>query len=300
MTADACTRTGESACVVVTADDFGRSPSINRAVAIACEWGVLTAASIVASGDALEEAVDLAARCPKLSCGLHVMLSDGRPVLSAVEVPGLVDPDGCFRMSPMRAGIAYWRLRKELAGQIRAEVKAQFDKVERAGIHLTHVDCHHHLHMHPLLFDIIAGEAAERGVAWIRIPHEPFSLVLRLHASRFGAKALLTRLVFGLLASRNLRTARIRGLAVADNVYGLSGTGRMDEKYLIEVLPYIRGAVSEIYLHPDLGSLPGREETKAVASRRVRDRLKSLGLQPVGFRELSGQSLHIRPAGCQW
>jgi hopanoid biosynthesis associated protein HpnK len=292
VTACACTPPDERKCVVVTADDFGRSPSINRAVAIACDWGVLTAASIVASGDAVEEAVDFAVRYPKLSFGLHVMLSDGRPVLPAAEIKGLVDREGCFRVSPMRAGVAYWRLRKDLAGQIKAEVKAQFDKVERAGIHPTHVDCHHHLHMHPLLFDIIAREAAVRGVAWIRMPREPLSLVLGLHTSRFEAKALLTRLVFGLLAVRNLRTARRCGLAVVNNVYGLSGTGRMDEKYLLALLPYVRGASNEIYLHPDLGSSPGREETKGITSRQVRARMKVLGLQPVGFRELSRQSLH--------
>ncbi len=183
--------------LVVTADDFGCSASVNKAVAMACDRGVLTAASIVAGGDAFAEAVDLAARYPSLSVGLHITLSDGRPVLPPADIPGLVNNEGRFRMSPMRAGITYWRLRKHLAGQIEAEVKAQFDKVEKAGIHPTHVDCHHHLHMHPLLFDIIAREAARRGVVWIRIPREPLSLVLGLHAPLLDVKAFFTWLVFG-------------------------------------------------------------------------------------------------------
>ena len=288
MTAGGSSPPGESRYLVVTADDFGRSPSINRAVAAACDRGVLTAASIVAGGDAFAEAVDLAARYPDLSVGLHVMLSDGCPVLSPADIPGLVDTEGRFERSPMRAGITYWRLRRSLADQIGAEVEAQFDKVEKAGIHPTHVDCHHHLHMHPLLFDIIAREAARRDVAWIRIPREPLSLVLGLHASRVDVKAFFMWLVFGLLACRNLRVAHRRGLRVVDNVYGLSGTGRIDEKYLLTLLPYVKGGTSEIYLHPDLGSSPGRRETKGVASRRVRAALNTLGLHLVGFRELSG------------
>jgi hopanoid biosynthesis associated protein HpnK len=287
---------GEGRYLVVTADDFGRSPSVNRAIAIACDRGVLTAASIVAGGDAFAEAVDLAARYPKLSVGLHIMLSDGRPVLPPADTPGLVDTEGRFERSPMRAGVTYWRLRRSLADQIGAEVKAQFDRVEEAGIQLTHVDCHHHLHMHPLLFEIIATEAARRGVAWIRIPREPLSLVLGLHVPLLDVKAFFTRLVFGLLAARNLRVACRHGLRAADNVYGLSGTGRIDEKYLLALLPYVKGATSEIYLHPDLGSSPGRGETKGATSKRVRDRLKTLGLHLVGFRELSGQPLHVRPA----
>jgi hopanoid biosynthesis associated protein HpnK len=284
----------ENRYLVVTADDFGCSPSINKAVAAACDWGVLTAASIVAGGEAFAEAVDLAARYPKLSVGLHIMLSEGLPVLSRADIPGLVGADGRFERSPTRAGVMYWRLRRRLAGQIGAEVKAQFDKVEKAGIHPTHVDCHHHLHMHPLLFEIIAKEAARRGVAWIRIPREPLSLVLGLHLPLLDVKAFFTRLVFGLLAGRNLRAAHRHGLRAADNVYGLSGTGRINEKYLLALLPYVKGAASEIYLHPDLGSSPGREETEGVTSKRVRDRVKTLGLHLVGFRELSGQPRHIR------
>ncbi len=287
---------GEGRYLVVTADDFGRFPSVNRAIAIACDRGVLTAASIVAGGDAFAEAVDLAARYPKLSVGLHIMLSDGRPVLPPADIPGLVDTEGRFERSPMRAGVTYWRLRRSLADQIGAEVKAQFDRVEKAGIQLTHVDCHHHLHMHPLLFEIIAREAARRGVAWIRIPREPLSLVLGLHVPLLDVKAFFTWLVFGLLADRNLRVACRHGLRAADNVYGLSGTGRIDEKYLLALLPYVKGATSEIYLHPDLSSSPGRGETKGATSKRVRDRLKTLGLHLVGFRELSGQPLHVGPA----
>ncbi len=292
MTPGARIAPGERTKVVVTADDFGRTSSINRAVSMACEWGILTAASMIVCGDALEEAVEMAANYPKLSVGLHIMLSDGRPVLPAADVPGLVDRHGCFAKSPAKAGVAYWRSRKKLAGQIGAEVKAQFDKAEKAGIRLTHVDCHHHLHMHPLLFDIIAKEAAARGVAWIRMPREPFSLVLGLHASRFELKAPLARLVFGLLATRNLQTVRKCGLSVVDNVYGLSGTGRMDEPYLFSLLQYVRGAASEIYLHPDLASPSGKEETKGVTSKQVRRRLEALGFQLTGFRELSEQSPH--------
>jgi hopanoid biosynthesis associated protein HpnK len=287
---------GKGRHLVVTADDFGCSSTVNRAVAIACDRGVLTAASIVAGGDAFAEAVDLAARYPKLSVGLHIMLSDGRPVLSPADIPGLVDAEGRFEKSPMRAGVTYWRLRRSLADQIEAEVKAQFDRVEKAGIQPTHVDCHHHLHMHPLLFAIIAREAAQRDVAWIRIPREPLSFVLGLHVRLLDVKAFFTRLVFGLLAARNLRVAYRHGLRAADNVYGLSGTGRVDEKYLLALLPYVKGTVSEIYLHPDLGSSTGQGETKGATSKRVRAAIKTLGLHLVGFRELSGQPLHVRPA----
>jgi hopanoid biosynthesis associated protein HpnK len=287
---------GQDRYLVVVADDFGRSASVNKAVAMACDSGFLTAASLMAGGAAFEEAVELAAGYPGLSVGLHVMLSDGCPVLSPADIPDLVNDNGLFDKSPMRAGIAYWRSRKKVACQIEAEVKAQFDKLEDTGIRPTHVDCHHHLHMHPLLFAVIAREAARRDVAWIRVPLEPWSLVFGLHSPILDMKAFFMRLIFGLIAVRNLRVARECGLRVTNNVYGLSGTGRMNEEYLLALLPYVKGMVSEIYLHPDLDSSSGREEMKAATSERVRDRLKAFGIRLVGFRELSALLPYVRLA----
>lgn len=278
--------------LVISADDFGRSSSINLAVATAFGRGLLTSASIVAGGEAFEEAAGLAVRSPRLSVGLHVTLSDGRPVLPRAAVPDLVDDDGCFARKPLRAGIAYWRLRRSVGDQIESEVRAQFDKAEAAGIHPTHVDCHHHLHIHPVLFEIIAREAAQRGAAWIRIPREPLPFLLRLHGPRFDGRAFAAWLVFRLLARGCLRIAGRYGLRVLDNVYGLSGTGRIDEEYLLALLPRVRGETNEIYVHPDMASVQGLAEMKAVSSRRVKDTLKALGFVLVGFRELSD-----RPAG---
>jgi hopanoid biosynthesis associated protein HpnK len=280
--------------VAVVADDFGSSPSVNEAVAFACDRGFLTAASIVAGGDAFEEAIDIAGRHPRLSVGLHVTLSGGRPVLPPVDIPDLVNGDGSFDRNPMRAGISYWASRAGVAVQLEAEVRAQFDKLEKAGIRPTHADCHHHLHMHPVIFPIIAREAARRGAGWVRIPREPLSVALGLRGVPPNRKVLLTWLAFRLLTGRALKTAYSCGLQVADHVYGLSATGRMNEGYLLALLPQITDGVSEIYLHPDLASSQGREETKAAASRSVRDRMKALGLQLVGFGEVREIAHHPR------
>ena len=285
---------GEGRYLVVVADDFGRSASINRAVTLACDRGMVTAASIMAGGKAFDDAVHCAAGyAARLSVGLHVTLCDGYPVLAPSRIPGLVDGGGSFEGSPLRAGMTYWRSRRTLAGQIEDEVRAQFDRVERAGIHPTHADCHHHLHMHPVLFEIIAREAARRGVTWIRVPREPLHLIVGLHLAHLDIKAFLLWAVFGLLANRNLRVARKHGLRAMDNVYGLSGTGRIDEAYLLALLRYVRGGTSELYVHADLGSASGREEMKAVTSGRVRDRLTALGLVLTGFRGLSDRPARV-------
>ena len=277
----------ETRCLVIGADDFGQSGSINKAVETASQWGVLTSASITASGEAFENGVELARRLPRLSIGLHITLSGGRSILPRSYIPDLVDGEGFFEKSPAAAGLRYWRFRTRLAGQIEDEVEAQFDRLEKTGIRPTHVDGHHHLHTHPLLFDIITRQAAQRGIAWIRIPREPLSLVLKRHFPLLEAKPLLNWLMFGLLTDRNLHTAHTFGMRTVNNVYGLSATGKITESYLLDLLSGIKAAANEVYVHPDMDTDSGRKEMKALTSALVRGRINDLGLRLVGFGGLS-------------
>ena len=60
--------------VVVNADDFGASPAVNAAVVRAHREGVLTTASLMVTGAAFDEAVQLARATPTLAVGLHLAL----------------------------------------------------------------------------------------------------------------------------------------------------------------------------------------------------------------------------------
>src|SRR5712691_8118802 len=58
--------------LIVNADDFGRSASINQAVIRAHREGILTSASLMLNEQAYEEAVALAREHPQLGVGLHL------------------------------------------------------------------------------------------------------------------------------------------------------------------------------------------------------------------------------------
>jgi hypothetical protein len=97
--------------------------------------------------------------------------------------------------------------------------------------------------------------------------------------------------VFGILGTYNLRTARKYGLHVACHVYGLSLTGSMDEKFLLDILDRSRGSLSEIFTHPDISMESGMRELEALTSVKVRNRINSLGMTMVGYRELSERAV---------
>jgi hopanoid biosynthesis associated protein HpnK len=270
--------------LVVVADDFGRSSSVNEAVAEAHDKGIVTSVSIMPGGKGFEEAVLIARRSDRLSTGLHVTLCDGRSVLPKQEIPDLVDGTGHFEKNAARAWLKYSR--RALRQQIEREVEAQFDILEKAGITITHVDSHHHLHMHPGIFPLVCGHASARGVRWIRIVHEPISRLF--FTGRRGAAPFIEWAVFGCLAARHRRTAEGQGLRFADRVYGLSTTGSLDEPRVTEMLERMNDTgIYEMFVHPVSTTTAGRRELRAITSEAVRRRIVSAGIRLMGYRELN-------------
>jgi len=147
--------------LVVNADDFGRSHSINQAVVRAHREGILTTASLMANGEAAAEAVELARQNPRLGVGLHVSLVCGTSALSPGEIPGLVDARGNFGDYPIAAGFRYF-FRPELRRQLEREMAAQFEKFRATGLTLDHVNGHLHFHLHPTIFRILMRHAGAR------------------------------------------------------------------------------------------------------------------------------------------
>src|SRR5574337_787269 len=124
--------------LVVNADDFGLTEGINRGILEAHRRGILTSTTLLANGAALESAVALAIESPQLGVGIHLNLTQGRPVSDPYRVPSLVDEGGCFFGGP--ASLA----RRILLGKVRpAEVErefaAQIEKVRGAGLEMTHL-----------------------------------------------------------------------------------------------------------------------------------------------------------------
>src|ERR1041385_7695696 len=165
--------------LIINADDFGRSRSINQAVIRAHREGVLTTASLMVNEPDCAEAVALAKENPKLGVGLHLTLLCGRSALPPESIPGLVNARGEFGDSPVSVGMKYF-FRRDLRGQLRAEIHEQFARFRATGLPLDHVNGHLHLHLHPTVFRILMDEALALGIQRLRLTYDPFWLNLRL------------------------------------------------------------------------------------------------------------------------
>src|SRR5258708_6495406 len=164
--------------LIVTADDFGRDLAINEAVEAASRDGILCGASLMVAAPAAADAVARAHRLPGLRVGLHLVLTDGSPVLPPGEVRGLVGPDGRFDDNQIRAGLRYFFV-PGVRRQLAAEIRAQFEAFRATGLALDHVNAHQHMHLHPTVARLIVEIGRAYGMRAVRLPAEPAAVLHR-------------------------------------------------------------------------------------------------------------------------
>jgi len=264
--------------LIVTADDFGAAPEVNDAVEQAHRDGILTAASLMVTGDAAEDAVIRARAMPTLGVGLHVVLVEGRPVLPPEQIPHLVDASGQFRTDMVRTAITIFT-KPAARAQLRAEVETQFARFAATGLALDHVNAHKHFHLHPTIASTILAVGRRYGMKAIRAPIEPGDVLNRIEPGWGGIDIARP---WAALVRRRMRRA---GLLVPDQVFGLAWSGALDTKRLRGLTEHLPDGLTEIYTHPATAPYPGSapgyayaEELAALTDRLARDRLRRDGV----------------------
>jgi chitin disaccharide deacetylase len=282
--------------LIVTADDFGAAVEVNEAVEAAHRTGILTAASLMVSGPAADDAVARVCRNPNLRVGLHLVLVEGRPTLPPAAVPRLVTTDGSFRCDMAAMG-ALFAASGEARRQLAAEIAAQFEAFRATRLALDHCNAHKHYHLHPLIGGLIASIGRRYGLRAARVPLEPGAVLRKIEPGtpRMPALALAP---WAFLLRRRFRAA---GLFTCDQVFGLQWSGAMTRDRLCGLIAHLPAGLSEIYLHPATASYPGcapgyryREELDALTSPQVAAACRERALQLGGFADFASRQGPIR------
>jgi hopanoid biosynthesis associated protein HpnK len=273
--------------LIVTADDFGAAVEVNGAVERAHRDGILSAASLMVSGNAARDAVERAKTMPSLRVGLHLVLVEGKPVLPAKSVPDLVDATGHFRTDMARAGAAMFFLPRVRA-QLAAEIEAQFAAFAATGLPLDHVNAHKHFHLHPTIASLIVKIGAAHGARGARVPLEPQDILARIEPHKASGVVALTA-PFARALRRRFRAA---GIAAPDQVFGLAWSGAMTADRIAGLIAHLPDGLSEIYMHPATGAYPGSapdylyaEELAALTDSRMLGLLAARDIQLGGFAD---------------
>ena len=236
--------------LILNADDFGLTPGINRAIAELHRAGALTSATLMATGPAFDDAVAVARANPTLGVGCHITLLDGIPVAHPQSIPSLLGGDG----KTLRSSIVDFT-QALLRGDIREddierEALAQVQKLQRAGIDVTHLDTHKHTHLFPTVARPLLHLAERCNIGAIRNPFEPD------WTRALGYGGLLRRLQIKLLNSLRPRFEQIPQIRHAhvlttDGTLGISATGHLNTSTLAESLRALPSeGVFELCCHP--------------------------------------------------
>jgi hopanoid biosynthesis associated protein HpnK len=268
--------------LIINADDFGRSAEINAAVIRAHREGVLTTASLMVNEEGFDEAVTLARMHPTLGVGLHLTLVCGHSALPASRLPGLVDTRQRFTNCPVTAGTKYF-FRRSLRDQLGAEIDAQFEKFRATGLPFDHVNGHLHFHLHPTILPLVLEKAARVGVRTIRLTSDPFRLNARIAGGRWLFR-LLHAAVFTVLSSRARVLFKESGIRHTQRVFGLLQDARVDEQFVLHLLPNLPAGDSELYSHPS--STQFKHELDALLSSKVKRLISDLDIELVRYQDL--------------
>ena len=152
--------------VIFHGDDFGLTAGVNHGIIKAFKYGLLTSTSLMAVGEAAEEAMDLALENPVLDVGIHLVLVDEPPLLSLKILPTLFSPHGRL---PSRNRILRDVFSRRLDyGQVEAEWCAQVERVLNRGIEISHLDSHQYLHLFPGLFNVSRSISRRYRISFVR------------------------------------------------------------------------------------------------------------------------------------
>ncbi len=293
--------------VMFTADDFGLSPALNNAVALAHRYGLLRNASLMPAPPAFDQAIALSRNLPGLCLGVHLTLIQGRAILPCKHIPRLVDSEGRFPTDPVQTGWRYY-YETDLLPEIQRELRAQIEAVLATGVAVWHLNGHLNLHLHPRLIPLVVDLAREYGIPALRLAAEDWRTTLAL-APDGPLPKVAQGFIFAVLSRRARRLAERAGLLVNDHLFGLTHHGRVTEDYLLGLVSRLQPGLTEIYNHPALAVDPALREVApgyqrqgeftALMSPRLKEALAGRGIEVTDFREVaqSRQSLarHFSP-----
>jgi predicted glycoside hydrolase/deacetylase ChbG (UPF0249 family) len=240
---------GSDLRLIVNADDFGFTQDVNAGIVEAHRHGILTATTLMANGDAFDDAVALARETRSLDVGCHLVLVQGCSVADpARQLPATV------------AELARALLQGKLP--VYEELRAQVRKIVRAGIRPTHFDTHKHTHLLPPVLDAVARLAHEFRVPWIRRPFD-FGI-------DSGARITKSAIAVGMRITRPGFARALGNLKTTDHFAGFQITGTLGEANLIATLERLPAGLTELMCHPGkLGPQLQAAKTRLKESRAI-------------------------------
>ncbi len=233
--------------LIVTADDVGLDRGMTTGAIEAHRNGIVTACSLVANGREFDDAVSRLRDVPSLEIGVHLTLIEERALTTGEPMPR-----------------NWTRFLFSRRGDIEGELRLQIERVLAAGLRITHLNGHQHLHQWPPIARLVRSLASEYGIGYVRVVND-----------RGGNRRRAAMAILSALGDRSR------------NTIGVAEAGHLTAERIVALLDY-GSDTTELVSHPGVhvtGYAHWRydweAETRALCDPRVRDAVVARGIQLV-------------------
>jgi len=254
-------------CLIINADDAGYAETTDQEILKLAESGIVTSFSVLMNGNSRDFFLGRVAEYGKsIDTGMHLNLTEGRPLSSMSKVRSLLNKKGEFH--GLEGFLRYWMLKKIDANEVRREIEAQVQKAGDYSLELSHVDSHHNIHLLPGICRIIAESLEGIDTSWFR-----YSSPTLQGLGVFNSRNIKYKL-FNLVTRKSGRDFKGRGMKTTDAVIQLDmESGKIDIENFYSLFADISWNSVELVCHPFYESAGYGVSCKTIARRRAEQEL---------------------------
>src|SRR3989338_310442 len=221
--------------IFIVADDLGLHSAVNEGIIYLLKNGLISGASLMANGQAFDDALHRCLEVELPNIGIHLVLIEER------SLTGMVLPKN-HKIFFIRYILGLINLQ-----EVERELGAQLSKCVKAGLKPSFKNSHQHLHLLSGITEIVIRLAREHQIPYIRIVNEPLSLS---GGNLFRKLQLLFLNFLSAIAKRKIRKA---GLVCNDFFVGFVNAGNLNWKDIgsaEELLKKYSDKIIEFGCHP--------------------------------------------------
>lgn len=149
--------------IILNADDLGFSLGVNKAILKASTEGYLSHASLMGNTTYFQHAIEeVIPKCPRLKVGVHVNLT----CASALSSENSLTTNGELKNTFVT--LLFRRKTKRVLEDLEKEIELQILKIKNAGVNISHIDGHEHVHIIPSINTIVRRLAKKYNISRVR------------------------------------------------------------------------------------------------------------------------------------
>lgn len=277
---------------ILNADDFGMSAAFNQAVLEGYQAGILKSASLVANGDAFDEACkNIIPACPDLGVGIHLNIIEGKSL--CLNLDKLTDDEGNFNNSFGQLLLKSLNHKDDsFMEQLEKEFRAQIEEVMKRT-KVTHIDSHVHTHSIPRIFELVCSLAKEYGIKQVRTQFEKPYIMPDIHRHLTLAYPinLIKVMLLNFFTLINEHTVKDYELNTNDYLIGVTYTSMMNSLAISYGLMAIKqdDVTVEALIHPcryDDGTIDNHfVEFQITKNMKLKEKIENLGFEITNYVE---------------